>query len=50
MLKGGCCHAQENTQNWPWEAVVLFGWLIMLRVLVYVALRIKTAAPSAHQH
>lgn len=41
---------QENTENWPWEIVVLCGWLILLRVLVYVALRFKTAAPSAQQH
>ena len=41
---------QENTENWPWEAVVLIGWLVLLRILVYVALRFKTAAPSMQQH
>ena len=46
----GLHRAQENTENWPWEVVVLFGWLVVLRILVYVALRLKTAAPGAHQH
>ena len=41
---------QENTENWPWEAVVLIGWLIFFRYLVYVALRYKTAAPEAKGH
>ena len=39
--------AQENTEVWPWEVVVLIGWLVFLRILVYVALRFKTAAPTA---
>ncbi|CAL5220454.1 g2473 [Coccomyxa viridis] len=43
-------HLQENTENWPWEAVVLIGWLIFFRYLVYVALRYKTAAPEAKGH
>ena len=29
---------------------MLFGWLLVLRVLVYVALRVKTAAPNAQKH
>ena len=44
------CHTQENTENWPWEAIVLIGWLIFFRYLVYVALRYKTAAPEAKGH
>ena len=35
---------QENTQDWPWEAIVLLGWLVAFRVAVYVALRKKTAS------
>ena len=42
-----CRIAQENTEIWPWEIVVLIGWLVVLRLLVYVALRFKTAAPTA---
>ena len=41
---------QENTEEWPWEAVVLIGWLIFFRYLVYIALRYKTAAPEAKHH
>ncbi len=41
------CSVQENTEVWPWEVVVLIGWLVFLRILVYVALRFKTAAPTA---
>lgn len=37
---------QENTENWVWEVPVCFGWLLVFRFLVYVALRYKTAAPN----
>ncbi|EIE22543.1 hypothetical protein COCSUDRAFT_16269, partial [Coccomyxa subellipsoidea C-169] len=33
--------------NWLWELLVLFGWLVFFRFLIYVALRFKTAAPQA---
>ena len=45
-----CFSAQENTEQWPWEAVVLIGWLIFFRYMVYIALRYKTAAPEAKHH
>lgn len=45
-----CLTAQENTEQWPWEAVVLIGWLIFFRYMVYIALRYKTAAPEAKHH
>ncbi len=41
---------QENTETWAWEALVLIGWLIFFRYLVYIALRYKTAAPEAKGH
>lgn len=34
---------QRPVDEWPWEALVLLGYLLVLRVLVYVALRRKTA-------
>lgn len=37
---------QINTEQWMWEIVVLFGWLVVFRYLIYVALRYKTAAPN----
>ncbi|BDA45889.1 ABC transporter G family member 14 [Coccomyxa sp. Obi] len=39
-------HLQINTEQWMWEIVVLFGWLVFFRYLIYVALRYKTAAPN----
>ena len=32
----------ESVDVWPYEAVVLIGWLVVFRVLVYYALRHKT--------
>ena len=37
-------HLQENTEQWPWEALALMAWLVIFRVAVYVALRRKTGA------
>jgi hypothetical protein len=34
---------QENTENWPWEVLVLLGYIIVLRAAVYVSLRRKTS-------
>ncbi|KAK9815539.1 hypothetical protein WJX72_005401 [[Myrmecia] bisecta] len=32
-----------NPNTWHWDVLALIGWLILVRVLVYVALRRKTA-------
>ena len=40
--KGCAVSAQENTENWSWEVVVLFGYLLFFRVCIYVALRRNT--------
>ena len=37
-------HLQENTEQWPWEALALLAWLVIFRAAVYVALRRKTGA------
>ena len=37
---------QENTEQWPWEALALLAWLVIFRVAVYVALRRKTGAKA----
>ena len=50
MIAGKSLLAQENTEVWPWEAVVLIAWLIFFRYMVYIALRYKTAAPEAKRH
>ena len=39
-------HLQENTENWPWEALALLAWLLVFRYAVYVALRVKTASKA----
>lgn len=39
-------HLQENTENWPWEALALLAWLLVSRYAVYVALRVKTASKA----
>ena len=33
---------QENTEDWPWEVLVLLGFLVFFRVCIYVALRRNT--------
>jgi hypothetical protein len=35
---------QINPDEWPWEAMALMGWLIVFRILIYIALRYKTSA------
>ena len=32
----------RNPNEWPWEAIALIGWLVVMRLVVYIALRIKT--------
>ena len=39
-------HLQENTETWPWEAIALLGWLVVLRYAIYWALRRKTSSTA----
>ena len=32
----------RNPNEIPWEAAALIGWLVFMRAMVYLALRIKT--------
>jgi hypothetical protein len=36
--------------TWPWESLVLIGWLLVFRALIYIALRVKTDTSSARRH
>lgn len=33
---------QRPVDEWPWEAIALLGYLLLLRAAVYVVLRKKT--------
>ncbi|KAK9829866.1 hypothetical protein WJX72_008345 [[Myrmecia] bisecta] len=36
-------HLQESPDAWPWEVLVLLGYLLFWRCMIYVALRRKTS-------
>ena len=36
------CAWQVNTEDWPWEVLVLLGYLALFRLCIYAALRRNT--------